>query len=73
MSLLGISTYTYEGFVIVAKWKVFCAAKIKHDITICIDYMAPLGLVHVNHREYLRSILISINIVSSNVDFVPRS
>ena len=57
-------TYTCEGFVVVAKWAAFSAAKIKQDVSVHINDVTALGLVEVDEGVDVSSIGVSIDISS---------
>ena len=55
-----------------AKWEVFSAAKIKHDIAIYIDNMAALGLVKIDECVDISSICVCVDISLHYVRLNPR-
>ena len=62
-----IDTYTCEGFVVVAKWAAFSAAKIKQDVSVHINDVTALRLVEVDESVDVGSISVSIYISSLGI------
>ena len=62
-----IVTYTCEGFVVVAKWAAFSAAKIKQDVSVHINDVTALRLVEVDESVDVSSIGVSIYISSLGI------